>query len=233
MLHPLRMRAKRTAHNIIRIATSARKHKQVISTFAEKHGLVYFGSVDQLSDNHDFIRGFTSSLSHLDSHYCVGTVDEYDVKLTDRNDAVWQPDGSIAIFNWLIMTVDLHTERNIPHFFINAKRHHSKAYDMLFTTHTTLKEVRMGSFEEYGADFLNRFSVYSRATDSLEIERLMPSDTARVFGAHFWPLSVECLNGILYLYFDSKGRLMPHHLNTILEDGLWLARHLDNQIENV
>lgn len=232
MTHPLHIKARRAVRNIFRNVTGSRKHKKIITDFAEKYGLIYFGSVDQHSDDHQYIRGFTSSPSHLDNHYTVGTVSDYDVKLVDRNDAVWLSDGSVGIFNWLILTVGLHNGQDIPHFFIRANRRISDAYDSLFTAYPNMNEVHMGTFEDYNSDFSGRFTVYSQPTDSIEIERLIPSDTARVFGAHFWPLSVECLDGTLYLYADGK-RITPHLLNALIEDGLWLARHLDNQIVNI
>jgi hypothetical protein len=200
--------------------------------FAEKTGLVYFGSVSQHSDDHKVVRGFTVSPSHQDSHYSVGSVDGYNTILVDRNDAVWQSDGSSAIYNWLIIAIDLHTKRDIPHFFLHANRRASKAYETLFTAFPAMKEVHLGTFETYSPEFTSRFSLYSQPSASIEVEQLFPANVARVLGAHFWPLSVEQHEGMLYIYSDSK-RITPGLLDAMLENGLWLAGHLDSQIELV
>jgi hypothetical protein len=200
--------------------------------FAEKTGLVYFGSVSQHSDEHKIVRGFTVSSSHQDRHYSVGSVGGYDTILVDRNDAVWQSDGSIAIYNWLIIAIDLHTERDIPHFFLHANRRSSKAYETLFTAFPAMKEIHLGTFDRYSPEFTSRFSLYSQPSVSIEVERLFPSDITRVLGAHFWPLSVEQYESILYIYSDGK-RVTPSLLNAMLENGLWLAGHLDSQVELV
>lgn len=228
MRHPLHIKTKRIVHNIIRNVTDARRYKRILSEFADKNGLVYFGSVDQLVDDHQIIRGFTSSPSHLDNHYAVGSNSDYNVRFVDRNDAVWQRDGSIAIFNWFILAVELKNGKDIPYFFIKANRKETMAYESLFISFPNIKKVHMGTFENYGSDFVNRFTVYSHPTDSLDIEKNINSSVAKVFSAHFWPLSVECSDGILYIYADEK-RIMSHHLHVILENGLWLARQLDDQ----
>lgn len=232
MSHPIHIKARRIAHNIFRKATSARTHKRTIIKFVEKIGLVYFGSVSQDSDDHQVVRGFTVSSSHQDSHYSVGSINGYDIIVVERNDAVWQSDGSIAIQDWLIMAFNLHTKQDVPHFFLHANRQDSKAYETLFSTFPNMKEVYLGTFETYGPEFTSRFSLYSQPSVSIEVERLFPADSTRVLGAHFWPFSAELHNSTLYVYSDGK-QITPHLLNTMLENGLWLANHLDLQAELV
>jgi hypothetical protein len=93
-----------------------------------------------------------------------------------------------------------------------------------------MKEVNLGTFEEYSPEFTSRFSLYSQPSASIQIERLFPADVARVLGAHFWPLSAEQHDGVLYIYSDEQ-RISSNLLDTMLEDGLWLAAHLDRQAE--
>ena len=226
-------------HSIIRQASrkmlwspNARTRKRIIKKFADKIGLIYFGFVNQHSDDHKIIRGFTVSASHQDNHYSVGSFDGYDVSIVDRCDAIWQPDNSIKTFNWLIMAFDLHTVQDIPHFFLNALNHDPKPYASLFTTFPALKEIGLGTFEDYGIEFTSRFSIYAKPTDSIQIERLIPANTARILGAHFWPLSIEQHENVLYIYSDIE-HVTSHLLDTMLENGLWLARFLDSQAELV
>lgn len=223
---------KKAAHKIFHNIINSRFRKRVISRFADKLGLVYFGAVDSQSDEHNVVRGFTVSSSHHDYHYCVGSVDGYDIAVVDRNDAVWQSDGSVSIYNWLVVSFELHTKQDIPHIFISAHNHDPKPYATFFETNHTMREINLGTFENYEHDFTSRFSIYSQPSESIETERLFPASATRVLGAHFWPLSIEIQSGVLYVYSDDK-KITSSLLDTMVESGLWLAKHLDTQAELV
>ena len=229
MVRSLHATVKHIARNVFHTA-NRRARKRMIIKFADKTGLLYFGTVSQHSDDQRIVRGFTVSSSHQDNHYSVGSINGYDVTLVDRSDALWQPDGSIATHNWLIMAFDLRTKQDIPHFFLSARNHDQKPYMSLFTTFHTMKEVNLGTFEEYSPEFTSRFSIYTQPSTSIEVERLFPADTTRILGAHFWPLSAEQNENILYIYADNA-HVTPSLLDTMIEDGLWLAGHLDRQAE--
>lgn len=221
---------KRTSHNIFRNITSTRTRRHVIEKFTKKTGLIYFGAVDQRSDEHRVVRGFTVSSTHQDNHYSVGSIDGYDITVVDRNDAIPKSDGSIIFNSWLIMAFDLQTKQDLPHVFINANNRDCFAYNSIFTTYPMLSKVDMGTFEDYGLEFTSRFAIYASLTDSIETERLLPVSASRVLGAHFWPFSAEIDDKILYVYSDAK-KITNSALDTMLESGLWLARHIDSQIE--
>lgn len=232
MSHPLHVAVKRITYNLFQNVANTRVRKRAIIKFCEKTGLVYLGSVNQHSDDHQIVRGFTVSSSHIDNNYSVGSVGGYNITIVDRSDAVWQPDGSIAMYNWLIMSFDLHTKQDTPHFFLNANNHSSKPYEMFFRTFPAMKAVHLGTFENYGTEFTSRFSIYTQPSISIEVERLFPASTAMVLGAHFWPLSAELHEGKLYVYSDEK-RVTACLLEAMLESGLWLTEQLDLQSELV
>lgn len=212
--------------NIISLRINNRKHKSVISKFADKVGLVYFGYVNQHSDDHKVVRGFTVSSSHHDGHYCVGSVGGYSVSVVDRSDNVSQPDGSTKLHNWLIMAFDLHTKKPIPHFFIGAKGNDSHACDALFSTFPNMKEVDLGTFEAYSPEFKTRYSIFARPAKSVEVEGIIDAKASMVIGAHLWPLLVEQHENVLYIYANDQ-RITSTLLDTMLENGLWLAGHID------
>jgi len=233
MSHKVRTAVRYTTKRLFNNITKNRLRKRVISRFANKIGLLYFGTVDQHSDDHKVVRGFTVSTSHKDNNYCVGSIGGYDTIIVDRSDAtVTQPNRSIIIYNWLIISFDLHTKQDIPHFFLEANNKDSGAYKALFDIFPTLKEINLGIFETYGVDFTSRFSLNTKPSDSIQIERLFPANTARTIGTHFWPLSAEQHEGILYIYSDDL-KITPNLMNKMFETGLWLAEHLDNQAELV
>ena len=199
-----------------------RKRKHIISKFADKVGLVYFGFVNQHSDDHKVVRGLTVSPSHQDNNYSVGTVSGYNVTIVDRSDE----------FNWLIMSFELHTKQPMPHFFIGPKNHNLESFSALFSTFPNMKDVKLGTFENYNEEFLNRFTLFARPGKSIEVERLLTAGITRTLGAHLWPLSVEQHNNVLYIYADNA-HVTPHLLDSMLKNGLWLAAVLDSQSELV
>ncbi len=218
-------------HNLV-LHFNARKHKNVINKFANKSGLVYFGYVNQHSDDHKIIRGLTVSTKHVDDNYCIGSIGDYNVSLVDRSDIVSHPNGSIKLFSWIIMSFDLLTEKPIPHFFIQSNNKKDQAYDALFSTFPNMKPIIFGTFESYSSDFASRFSVFTRPTKSVEIEHMIDAKTAMTLAAHFWPFSAEQHDNVLYIYSNSE-RITIEMLDTMLESGLWLAGHIDNQTEQL
>jgi hypothetical protein len=73
----------------------ANKVKKLFKDVSEEYDMVYFGNVSQHSDEHQMVRGFTLSPSHVDRHYCVGTVSGRDVILLERTDTISFPDRAI------------------------------------------------------------------------------------------------------------------------------------------
>lgn len=219
--------------NIIRPGSAnSRIDKRVLVKFAEKMGFVYFGSVNQHQDDHKIVRGFSISSTHNDSHYTVGAADGYDITLVDRSDSIRNVDGSRSTVSLMIAEIDLHTLKDMPHTFLGAKNHDPKPYVNLFTTFPALKEVEVGTFEPYGPEFTSRFSIFAKPTQAIEVERLFPASSARVIGAHFWPFSAEIHERTVYLYADTE-RVTVNTLNALVENGIWLAKHLDLQAELV
>lgn len=202
------------------------KRQKTIIKFTEKVGLVYFGFVDQNSDEHRIIRGLTVSSSHRDNHYCVGSVGGYNVLVVNRSDIVAKTDKHEA-FNWIIMAFDLHTQKSIPHFFIGANNHDMRHYHSLFSTYPNMHEVNLGTFHTYSPDFISRFTIFARPAKALDVEKVIDVSASKVLGAHFWPLSVEQHDNVLYIYSTIQ-KVTSTLLDSMFENGLWLAGYIDN-----
>ncbi|NTW62458.1 hypothetical protein HGB25_03590 [Candidatus Saccharibacteria bacterium] len=205
---------------------------QVIKKFAQDIGLVYFGYVNQHSDDHRVVRGLTVSPTHQDDSYCVGTVDGYNISVVDRNDTVMHLDAHGKSDNWLIMAFDLHTQKRVPHFFVGANNHDMKPYHSLFSSFPNMLNVSMGTKEKYSDEFTTRFSVYARPAKAFEIENLLDTKITQTLAAHLWPFSVEQHDNVLYLYASNQS--IDHTLLArMLENGLLIANHLDKQADAV
>lgn len=205
-----------------------RSHKHIISKFAEKVGLVYFGFVNQHSDEHKVVLGLTVSSTHQDNHYCTGSIGGYNLSIVDRSDYRHEPDGSTVLYNWTIFAFDLHTKMSIPHFFIGAQNRDLQPFAALFSTFPNMKEIEFGANKNYNSEFTSRFSIYARPAKSAEIQKILSAKITKVLGAHLWPFSVEQHNGVLYLYSTNE-RITPGLIDTMMENGLWLAGQLDLQ----
>ncbi len=228
MQRTFRTKLRRFRHRAFNYGPKSWATRRVIANFADKAGLVYFGSVNQHNDEHNVIRGFTASLTHTDDHYCVGSFEGYDVMLVKRTDFVQNLDGSTSSHDWSILAITLQNARHIPHLFIKPLGHNEKAYNNFFATFPALKEAGIGVTKEYGQDFLSRFKIYVKPSHSIEVEDVINEKTARTMGAHFWPRSAEINDNMLYIY-DNSSKITNHSLSGLMKSGIWLAQQLDEQ----
>ena len=220
-------RTKRTFRHMSPVHfVKARQVATIVRRFAEKLGLVYFGTVHQNDDDHRLVRGHTVSHTHRDNHYSVGSVRGYDVALVLRNDVVLtRKTHKEQRCHWLILTVDLHTKSTLPHFYIG----HRNRLTVFESSFEQLAPLYVGGLLPYSHHFLDEYAVYGRATHTLEIERCVTPQVAEVIVSHFDHASVEVEDNTLYLYVES-----PHpdeaQLEKLLSNGLWLAEAIDTNL---
>src|SRR5688572_20415029 len=101
----------------------SRLHRRMFQQFAEKIGLVYFGYVDQRSDEHRPIRGLTMSARHVDNHYCIGSFRGYEVALVERTDTLTFPGKPTKGHTWIVMMFKLNVAVDLPHVFVGLHSH--------------------------------------------------------------------------------------------------------------
>lgn len=216
----------------VRNSPGAHKRTRLFKQFADTIGLIYFGAVDQHSDEHTIIRGLTVSSTHHDSNFMVGTYEEYDVTMTDRQDLTVAANGIAQSHDWVLLEVKLKTPVEVPHILLDSRKSQTNSQQTLFTALNTLKPVRLGAFESYPEEFSNRYIIHASPDRAIEVQRLIPAVMARTIGAHFWPLSVEVVDNSVIIY-SYKENVSSHLLNMLLSDGLWLARQLDTVSQEV
>lgn len=223
---------KRSSYRALQNVTTAKNHRRIIEKFTDKTGMVYFGSVSQHKDEHRLIRGFTASSTHKDNHFSVGTVDGYDISIVERNDVFLNIVNKVEFKNWLIIAIDLKNGNNFPYIFIKPNNHNDNSFGLLFATHPTLSAIKFGTFEKYPAGFTDRFSVYSMLENTIEVEKILPADSLEILSKHLWPYSIEVVDGVMYIYSDNE-KISHNSLTTMLNVGLWVARHLDSMINQI
>lgn len=203
------------------------RRRRIINHFVNKLGFVYFGSVDQHEDDHHIIRGLTVSPTHEDNNYSVGSYEGYDVSIVDRTDSITSVDKADRTHTWLIFEIKLHARIDVPHMFLGGHSHPDEsAYTRLFTAFPAIQKVPLGTFGTYNEEFISRYSLYTDASHFIEAEQYITPAVAQSIAAHFWPLSVEVREGLIYLYADNT-RITTHDLSKMLQSGIWLARTID------
>lgn len=221
---------RKLKHISARNSLVSRVRKQVIMRFTNKLSFVYFGHVDQHDDEHHIIRGLTVSSTHHDESYSVGSYDGYDISIVDRHDIVQSPTGEERSHRWLIFEFDLHNN-DIPHIFLGGHNHRDSSYAKLFTSVPSMQPVPLGTLENHSNEFEARYSLFANPTQFIEVEKLFTAEVTRTIAAHFWPLAAEIYEGALYVYSDNV-HITSGLLDTIFQNGLWLAKQLDSRVYN-
>jgi hypothetical protein len=206
----------------------SRLHQRVFMNFAQKVGLVYFGYVDQRSDEHRLVRGLTMSARHRDNHYCIGSFQGYDVTLVERTDTIKFPGKPAKNHNWIIMEFDLRTKTDLPHVFLGLHAHSTTFYAHLFTKFSTLTKIPLGTFGAYDPNFINKYAIYTQPAKALEAEHLFDHETTKIIADRFGSLTVEIAENCLFIYGEHQ-RPTEALLEKMLKYGAWLATTIDER----
>lgn len=201
--------------------------RRLVERFADRAGLVYFGSVSQRSDEHHIVRGLTVSTKHIDDHYCIGTVHGYDVVFVERTDSIQKGKHH----RWHIMEFDLKTQSDLPHMFIGSSSHGYGFHHLLQTKYPKLTPAGMNVTSTYPDNFTSHYSVYVTPSHVIDAERIITPQVAEKIGAHFKGLVIEITGDALYVYSE-KSHLSSELLDVMLANGVWLARAIDENSQS-
>lgn len=207
-------------------------HKRIYTHFADKLGLVYFGFVDQRSDEHRLVRGLTISATHRDNHYCIGSFQGYDIALVERTDTLTFPHRPAKQHQWIIMTFDLHAASDLPHIFLGLHTHGETFYAQLFTKFSHLAKVPFGALTGYDSTFIDRYNIYAPPAKILDTELLIDKEVAKIIAQHFGSLTIELVDNCLYLYAEHQ-RPTEALLERMAKYGVWLAAAIDEKATRI
>lgn len=201
-----------------------REMKRIVQQFTDESGLVYFGHVSQRDDEHHIVRGFTVSLNHTDDHYCIGTYDDYDVIFVERRDTL----RNSTQHAWHIIEIDLRRHKDLPHIFISSKSRLPGFHEVLETKYPMMLPHEVPHSVGYPTQFKDHFTLHTVPSTAFEAERLLLPEIAHTLSTHFKGLAIEIANDSVYVYSE---RPLPSVklLQTMLTNGVWLARELDKK----
>lgn len=214
-------------HASHRVGLKGRRHKNVLKAVSTKLGLVYFGSVDQHSDEHTIIRGLTASSTHRDEHLSVGSVEGYDVQIVDRSDSLENHNGELTSHHYIVCEIQLRKNHDIPHMLIVPKGQRIVHFEGVFTT-PHMQPVPLSIEGGYSHDFISRYDVKTTPTHFERVKQLLDAQITRTLAAHFWPLAIEFHNQKLYVYTNDT-KITRALIENTIQNGLWLAGQIDSK----
>lgn len=191
--------------------------RTVIQRLADAMGLVYFGYVDQRDDDHRLVRGSSVSTTHDDHHYTVGTFQGYDVSLVVRRDSLQYADRRLKEHHWTIVTVDLHSQVDIPHIYVG--RHTVRDELVARLTHLT-------PLPHAGDAFSKQYTMYGSMGQFIMIQSLFMQPVRDVIARDFVGMSIEIHDGTVYLYTNEKHPSRTQ-LERMFRSAIWLAQTVD------
>lgn len=201
------------------------KGNRVYHDVAKRYDLVYFGSVSSRDDEHELVRGLTVSADHQDQHYCVGTVEGYDVILLERTDILTFPGKPSTPYRWIILQVDLQNV-HLPHIFIDNKQHSAAFYDTLLAKYPRLVTADPNLFADHDSKFMAAFNVYTTLDEQLAMVQLLSHEMTATLGHHFAHLDFELFDDRLVVYVAQRTatkQLIDH----LFSAGVWLAKEIE------
>lgn len=202
-----------------------RHTKTVFKEACTRYDLIYFGNVDQQQDEHEMVRGVTLSPTHKDAHYCVGSIQGWDVILLERTDRISFPGKPSHDYRWVILQVDLKSAV-LPHILMDAHHHNETFYAQLFTKFIRLSHASPNIFADHEPKFSGRYSIYTPPDTLDALPFLLPLDTTTVLGHHFAQFDYECYQDRLLVYAPDHTptkQLIDH----MVRAGLWFANELE------
>ncbi len=203
--------------------------KKVFKDLCEQLDLVYFGNVSQHHDEHQMVRGFTLSPSHVDRHYCVGTVGGRDIILLQRTDTVSFPDKPSKAYTWVLLQLDM-KKRTDLHLVLNSYNYESPVYETLFKKLQHLQRIHLEALPQYDSSFLQRFKLYSQMQHIDHIPLTLSNDTVRTLSHHFGMFDYELIEDELIVYAPVTA---PHQkdIEHMIKAGIWLADEIEKSLD--
>lgn len=220
--------AARLHHHYAVVKTIATK--RVIKNFADHYRLVYFGSVSQHNDEHQLIKGVTLSADHKDRHYCVGSIDGYDVILVQRTDTMHLPGKQAEHLTWIVMQFDLHNATMLPHIFLNAHRYSDAFYVNLSFKFRLLQPLPSEYSSSHSRHFTQTFTTYVSQHEAPFVPRLISPDMATVIDERYKQFDFEIAEDKLCVYANNRTATRAL-LNDMTRAGLWFSKELDKQLQ--
>jgi hypothetical protein len=212
------IRVKSAAHFVSNFAV-----RNVMKTFAQKHGLVYFGRVNARDDDYGVVRGITASTTHRDLHFTVGTTNGRDVVIFERQNILSLPSHRPKQFRWLISQIDI-KEETLPHVFVIYNRHESVYFTNIMAIQQTAKDLT-DYFASNTQLSTPKYRIYASPSDYEALSKMLSPHVIQFFEKYTgydYEINDDCL-----LVYATEPVVTPQILNNMLSVGMLLADILE------
>lgn len=229
---PLRHHLKRASEIIGAsplVATKDRQTKHIITQFARRAGLVYFGTITVKENDSRLVRGVTLGSGHRDAHYCFGVHDSYDIVCVQRLSETTFPGKKSVSHEWYIMEFDLHAAVPLPHILVGRKDSNGSLYDNLLATHRDMQPHEFAEPNLHHKDYSKEYVTYAPPAHAPMVEFILSPEFTSAIVGHFKNLLIEIEDDSLYLLVD-KPKLSEAFLNKMMHYGLQVAKHIDERV---
>lgn len=214
------------ARLIKRYSPSQFSRGSVIRRVAMKFDLIPFGAIHP-DDDMTPILGFTTSTTHIDANLCVGTHDDYSVRIVDRFDIVKTSKALQHAQNWLIIEIELGRVTKLPHVTLVPTGKEAKEYHRLFNGLPYIHPLNTSVFQTHSNELHGRFQIMARPIDAAKVEETLTTPLIMGIVAKFWPYGIELRDNKVYVYITDH-RLSGAVVSQTLVSSIWLARQLDD-----
>lgn len=217
----------RLIHNVktggvVKSLSRARSYRDVCN----RYDLVYFGTVNAQSDEHMMVRGLTVSAQHVDRHYCVGSVEGFEVILLERTDQLYFPYKKPESYRWTILQIDL-DHVNLPHVFLDSRQHQSAFYDAFFAKYPQMRRTDVNLLADHDPRFTRGFTTLCSIQDNSLVAQILSYEITATLGHHFSRYDFELFEDKILVYSSNRTPTRAV-IDDMMRAGIWFAREIEN-----
>lgn len=205
------------------------KRREIMTAFAEKHDLVYFHTVSADNDKAPVIRGLTAAPGQVDSNFCIGTHAGYDMALIERTADVRFIGFDGTLHRWYVLEIDLKRAHSLPFIFLGTKQLTKAFYAKVLTSRRNIRYLQLDSLVANMHAFHGHYALIASPSQLALIYQLFTEEVVDMIAAHKRPFTVE-IEGDSLILFTEADKPSEQLVNQLLHYGLWLARHIDEQV---
>jgi hypothetical protein len=210
--------------------SEAANRKRAIAKFAQTFGLIYFKSVNATTTEVSVIRGSTSSLDQQDTNICIGTHDGYDMVFVERVATSSFGDYPTLRHRWHIMEFDLHSHSSLPFMFIGTRQQSRTYYANLFSNHREVRHIDPALYVTDQKNFGTYYTLIASPAEQVVLTQLLTQPVTTAMAKNQLPFAVEIYGDSLYIITEAT-QTSVQSLTKMLHYGLWLAKHIDANIQ--
>lgn len=206
------------------------KRREIATSFAKKHDLIYFHTVGAESDNAPIIRGSTANPKQIDSNFCIGTHAGYDMALIERSADVEFVGFETTSHKWYVLEIDLKQTRHAPYIFMGTRQLTKAFYAKVLVSHRDVRYLQLETVNPHSAAFHGTYALVSSANSLPLLHSIFSDESLAMIAAHKNPFTIEVEGDSLILFTDAE-KPSEQLLDKLLHYGLWFARKLDESVD--